>query len=72
MTKKAYIYIYIYIYIHVYVYICIYIYTSINDQTTYKRNQKFDRNGKCLVYLITCDKCLKQYVGKRIDMFRSR
>ena len=50
----------------------IYIYTSINDQTTYKRNQKFDRNGKCLVYLITCDKCLKQYVGQRIDMFRSR
>ena len=42
------------------------------DQTTYKINHKFDCNGKCLVYLITYNKCLKQYVGQPVDMFRSR
>ena len=25
---------------------------------------------KCLVYLITCNKCLNQYVGQIVDMFR--
>ena len=47
-------------------------FTCSNDQTTYKINNKFDSNEKCLVYLITCNKCSKQYVGKTVDMFRSR
>ena len=47
-------------------------FTCINDQTTYKINRKFDCNERCLVYLITCNKCLKQYVGQTVDMFRSR
>ena len=47
-------------------------FTCNNDQTTYKINHKFDCNEKCLVYLITCNKCLKQYVGQTVDMFRSR
>ena len=47
-------------------------FTCSNDQTTYKINHKFDCNEKCLVYLITCNKCLKQYVGQTVDMFRSR
>ena len=38
-------------------------FTCSNDQTTYKINNKFDCNEKSLVYLITCNKCLKQYVG---------
>ena len=47
-------------------------FTCNNDQTTYKINHKFDCKEKCLVYLITCNKCLKKYFGLRIDMFGSR
>ena len=43
-----------------------------NDQTTYKIYHKFDCNEKCLVCLITCNKCLKQYIGQTVDIFRSR
>ena len=46
-------------------------FTCSNDQTTCKIYHKFDCNEKCLVYLITCNKCLKQYVGQIVDMFRS-
>ena len=46
--------------------------TCSNDQTTCKINHNFDCNGKCLVYLITCNKSLKQYVGQIVDIFRSR
>ena len=46
-------------------------FTCSNDQTTYKVNHKFDCNEKCLVYFITYNKCLKQYVGQTGDMFRS-
>ena len=35
-------------------------------------NHKFDCNEKCLVHLITFNKCLNQYVGQTIDIFRSR
>ena len=41
-----------------------------NDQTTYKINRKFNCNENCLVYLIICNKCLKQYVGQTADIFR--
>ena len=44
--------------------------TCSNDQTTYKINLNFNCNENCLVYLITCNKCLKQYVGQRADIFR--
>ena len=37
-------------------------FTCSNDQTTYKINHKFGCNEKCLVYLITSNKCLKQCV----------
>ena len=46
-------------------------FTCSNDQTTYKINHKFDCNEKCLVNLITCNKCSRQYVGQTVDMFRS-
>ena len=41
-------------------------FTYTNDQTTYKINH----NEKFLVYLITCNKCLKQHVGQTVDMCR--
>ena len=36
----------------------------------YKINHQFECNKRCLVYLLTCKKCLKQYVGQTIDTFR--
>ena len=27
---------------------------------------------KCLIYLLTCNKCRKQYVGQTVDTFRPR
>ena len=29
-------------------------------------------DGKCLVYVVTRNKCLKQHVGQTVDMFSSR
>ena len=37
--------------------------------TTYKTNYKFDCNEKCLIYLITYNKCFKQYKGQTVDTF---
>ena len=45
-------------------------FTCSNDQTTCKT--KFDCNEKSLVYIIKRNKCLKQYVGQTVDMFRSQ
>ena len=39
---------------------------------TYKINHQFECDEKCLVYLLTCKKCLKQYVGQTIDTFLHR
>ena len=47
-------------------------FTCSNDQTTYKINHKVDCNEKCLVYLTACNKCLKQYTGQIVDIFRLR
>ena len=47
-------------------------FTYSNDGTTYKTNYKFEWHEKCLIYLITCKKCFKQYVGQTVDSFRSR
>ena len=35
-------------------------------------NHKFNCNGKCLVYLLTCNCCKKQYMGQTVDEFRFR
>ena len=45
--------------------------SSVTNET-YKINHQFECNEKCLVYLLTCKKCLKQYVGQTIDTFRHR
>ena len=39
---------------------------------TYIINHRFDCNERCLVYLLTCNKCKIQYVGQTIDQFWSR
>ena len=39
---------------------------------TYKIKHQFDCNEKCLVYLLTCKKYLKQYLGQTIDTCRHR
>ena len=33
-------------------------------------NHKFNCNDKYLVYLLTCNRCKKQYVGHTVDKFR--
>ena len=48
-------------------------FTCSNDQTTYKINNQFDCNKECDKFaIIMCNKCLKEYVGQTIDIFRSR
>ena len=36
-----------------------------------KIHRSFDCNGKCLIYLLTCNCCQKQYVGQTVDIFRN-
>ena len=45
-------------------------FTSTVTQNTYKINHQFNCNEKCPVYLLTCNKCFKQYVGQTVDGFR--
>ena len=47
-------------------------FTSIVTKKIYKINHKFDCSDECLIYLLTCKKCLIQYVGKTVDEFRYR
>ena len=37
-----------------------------------KINHKFNCNEKCLIYVITCNKWMLQYVGKTINKFQPR
>ena len=45
--------------------------SSVTNET-YKINHQFECNEKCLVYSLTCKKCLKHYVGQTIDTFLHR
>ena len=47
-------------------------FTSIATQNTYKINHQFNCSEKCLVYLLTCNKCFENYVGQAVDEFRLR
>ena len=38
----------------------------------YKTNFHFDCNSLCVVYLITCKVCKKQYTGSTVTKFRAR
>ena len=43
--------------------------TSTGTQNTSKINHQFNCSEKCLVYLLTCNKCFKQYGGQTVDEF---
>ena len=47
-------------------------FTSTVTQNTCKINHQFNCSKKCLVYLLTCNKCFKQYIGQIVDEFRRR
>ena len=47
-------------------------FTSTVTGKIYIRNHRVDCNERCLIYLLTCDKCKIQYVGKAIDQSVSR
>ena len=47
-------------------------FTSTTTGETYKINHQFSCNNKCLLYLLTCKLCLKQYVGQTVEEFRLR
>ena len=46
-------------------------FTSFITKKTYRINHSFDCNDKCLIYLLSCKLCGKQYVGNTTDHFRS-
>ena len=46
--------------------------TSTVTGETYIINHSFECNERCLVYLLTCNKCTMQYVGETIGQFQSR
>ena len=45
-------------------------FTSTVTGETYIINHKFNCNDNCLVYLLTCNCCIKQYVGQTVDEIR--
>ena len=47
-------------------------FTSSVTQNTYKINHELNCDDKCLIYLLTCKQCWKQYVGETTDAFRKR
>ena len=47
-------------------------FSSTVTRETYKFNHHLCCNDKCLIYLLTCKVCDKQYTGKTVDKFRSR
>ena len=47
-------------------------FSSSVDKKEYVINHSFNCNDKCIIYLLTCNKCKMQYVGKTIDDFRFR
>ena len=42
------------------------------DGKQYKVNHRLNCDSKCVVYLLTCKVCKKQYVGETTDKFRYR
>ena len=47
-------------------------FTSTVSHMSYKINHSLEYNDKCLIHLLTCKTCLKQYVGSTTDCFRYR
>ena len=47
-------------------------FTSVVTKQVYKINHKFNCSDKCLIYLLTNEKCRIQDVGKTVDDFHFR
>ena len=47
-------------------------FTSTTTGKRFKINHKLNCNDKCLIYLLTSNVCLKQYVGQTVEKFRFR
>ena len=47
-------------------------FTDTYTNRTCKTNHLFNCSGKSLVYLLTCQVCLQQYVGQTVDEFQNR
>ena len=47
-----------------------YTFTSTIAGESFKINHHLCCNDKCLIYLLTCKVCKKQYTGKTVDRFR--
>ena len=45
---------------------------NIYSGESFKINHKFNCYDRCLIYLLTCNQCRKQYVGQTVDSFRFR
>ena len=47
-------------------------FSSSVDKKEYVINHSFNCNDKCIIYLLTSNKCKMQYVGKTVNDFRPR
>ena len=47
-------------------------FSSFVTKSAYKINHNFNCNSKCLIYLLSCKTCGKQYTSNTVDKFSSR
>ena len=47
------------------------IFSSTVTGNTFKINHSLNCDDKCLIYLVTCKQCNKQYTGETTDLFRN-
>ena len=47
-------------------------FSSSDDKKEFVINHSFHCTGKCIIYLLICNKCTIQYKGKNFDDFRLR
>ena len=47
-------------------------FTSTFTGKIYRINHEFSCVDKCLIDLLACNKCIKQYIGQAVDNLRSR
>ena len=48
------------------------IFSSTVTGDTFKINHSLNCDDKCLIYLVTCKQCNKQYTGETTDLFNNR
>ena len=63
---------FIYIYIYIYIYICLYMYIFMYNIYIYIYVYVYICIYLCIIYLVTCKVCQKQYVGSTITTSRKR